>query len=144
MTSIDHVMVRDDAWLPAGPDQAWKTLSSETAQKKSRQSGDSAPSPGSRDFDTQGTEPADFDTIPLNQTLTEQPEYGVHDLAGEGRFAVILLSNRTSQIVPCDRRQNNLGFSRRMGFTRKSIHAERSVKLEAHRGFGAISDAERM
>jgi len=64
MTSIDHVMVRDDAWLPAGPDQAWKTLSSETAQKKSRQSGDSAPSPGSRDFDTQGTEPADFDTSP--------------------------------------------------------------------------------
>ena len=86
---------------------------------------------GSRDFDTQSTEPPDFDTIPLDQTLTEQPKYAVHDLAGEGRFAVILLSNRTSQIVPCDRCQNNSGFSRRMGFTRKSIHAERSVKLES-------------
>jgi protein-L-isoaspartate O-methyltransferase len=134
----------DDAWLP----QIQTCL--ETYLPPSRHKKDLA-SPwiprvrlGSRDFDAQGTEPADFDTIPLNQTLTEQPEYGVHDLAGEGRFAVILLSNRTSQIVPCDRRQNNLGFSRRMGFTRKSIHAERSVKLEAHRGFGAISDAERM
>ena len=86
---------------------------------------------GSRDFDTQGTEPADFDTIPLSQTLTEQPEYAVHDLAGEGRFAVIFVSKLTSQIVLCDRRQNSSGFSRRMGFTRKSIHAERSVKLES-------------
>jgi CheY-like chemotaxis protein len=97
---------------------------------------------GSHLFDTQGAETADFDTTPLNQTLTEQPEYAVHDLAGKGRFAVILVSNLTRQDFLCDRRQRSAEFSRRMGvvrlFERRSKHAQRSVKLEVGRWLNSL------
>jgi hypothetical protein len=99
---------------------------------------------GSRDFDAQGTEPADFDTIPLNQTLTEQPEYGVLDLAGEGRFAVILLAiarARSFLVIVAKTIWGSQGGwdSRESQYMPKDLSNWR-----AHRGFGAISDAERM